>query len=93
MREPSPAAIYADEVAYHLWDMKVGEERVIAIPPNSNGQPGLAGMLECRGWFRARHYLTRLQYPHEIPEGQPQRRILEKTGEPAVKKLKPVDEV
>lgn len=84
----SDLVIYADEVAAHLWEMSVGETRLILHYRGKLHTTNLLNLLKRRGWFVGLHFQTCLA---KNSEGV-QRRMLRKMGQPAAyKKLKPVD--
>jgi hypothetical protein len=84
----SDLVIYADEVAAHLWEMSVGETRLILHYQGGPHTTNMLNLLERRGWFIGRHFQTCLT---KTSEGV-RRRMLRKLGQPAAyKKLKPVD--
>lgn len=59
---------YVNEVAAHLKDMKVGECRIIPNCPRTLRKSNLCNMLEWRGWYISRHYVTGI-LTHDIMTG------------------------
>lgn len=87
---------YVEEVSAQLLDMAEGERRILPLPPRSLTLTNMYNMLQRRGWFIGRHFITGSQsYDQESKERLPvdkRRRFFIKIKQSvAAAKLAPVD--